>query len=191
MVSGPLTLPLWLCLNSPMISAPDSLPSTAYVGLGSNLGDRLELLREGRRLLGLTPGILVLASSPIYLTAPMGGPVGQPDYFNAVLALQSHLGPSALLWRCLEIEALLGRQRLEHWGARTLDLDLLLFGQASMEERELILPHPRLHLRRFVLAPLADLAPDLIHPLLGCCVSELLCRCSDEGQRIKRHMETW
>lgn len=191
MQAGPLTAPRPLCLNSPMIPTLKSPASDAYLGLGSNLGDRLELLQRARALLEATGGILVSASSPLYQTTPVGGPEGQRDYLNAVLRIQTCLGPRALLERCLEIEALLGRTRQVRWDARSLDLDLLLFGQTILAEPGLELPHPRMHLRRFVLAPLADLAPDLPHPLLGRTISTLLEECPQEGQEIQPYMESW
>ncbi len=148
--------------------------ATAYLGLGSNLGDRLALLREARRALGLTQGLRVSASSPLYETEPVGGPPGQGLYLNAVLEVEADLPPRRLLETALALETRLGRRRETPGGARTLDIDLLLFGDDILEEPGLILPHPRLHLRRFVLAPLCDLAPHLPHPVLGRTLGELL-----------------
>lgn len=148
--------------------------ATAYLGLGSNLGDRLALLREARRALGLTQGLRVSASSPLYETEPVGGPPGQGLYLNAVLEVEADLPPRRLLETALALETRLGRRRETPGGARTLDIDLLLFDDDILEEPGLILPHPRLHLRRFVLAPLCDLAPHLPHPVLGRTLGELL-----------------
>lgn len=148
--------------------------ATAYLGLGSNLGDRLALLREARRALGLTQGLRVSASSPLYETEPVGGPPGQGLYLNAVLEVEADFPPRRLLETALALETRLGRRRETPGEARTLDIDLLLFDDDILEEPGLILPHPRLHLRRFVLAPLCDLAPHLPHPVLGRTLGELL-----------------
>lgn len=127
----------------------------AFLGLGANLGDRLAGLQAAVDHLAATGGITVLASSDVYETAPIGPP--QPDYLNAVVEIETTLEPRELLRRCLEIEAVLGRERGERWGARTIDIDLLRFDDLAMDEDDLVLPHPRMHERAFVLIPLADL----------------------------------
>ena len=131
----------------------------AFLGLGSNLGDRLAHLR--RAVAGL-PG--VVAVSGVYETDPVGGPPGQAPYLNAVVELDTDLGPRELLEvaRALEEEA--GRVRAERWGPRTLDVDVLLVGDLAVDEPDLQVPHPRLRDRAFVLVPLHDLAPDLAGP---------------------------
>jgi len=149
-------------------------PTTAYLGLGSNLGDRLAMLCRAREELAGRPGILGVRSSRLYETAPVGGPPGQRDYLNAVLGVEIVLNPAELQACCQEIEAGLGRERGERWAARTLDIDLLLVGDRILDSPELILPHPRLAERRFVLEPLCDLAPGLAHPRLGLSISQLL-----------------
>jgi len=130
--------------------------TTAYVALGSNLGDRRDHLRHGVRSL---PG--VSAVSHLYETEPVGGPE-QGAYLNLVVELATDLYPWELLDRCLAIEAGAGRERSVRWGARTLDLDVLLWGDARIESERLTVPHPRMWERRFVLAPLNDLAPQLL-----------------------------
>lgn len=138
----------------------------AYIGLGSNLGDRLAHLRRAVVELTAYPGVCLEAASSVYETAPQGY-LDQPFFLNAVLSVRTCLAPFALLKVMGQIEARHGRQRPIHWGPRTLDLDLLLYGQEQIDTPELVLPHPRLTERAFVLAPLCELAPDLRHPLTG------------------------
>lgn len=139
----------------------------AYVGLGSNLGSRERHLCAAVAALRATPGVRAVVVSPIYETRPLG-PGEQGPYLNAVARLETRLPPRALLERLLGIERAEGRLRgPERNTPRTLDLDLLLYGQMRSDEPDLRLPHPRLHERAFVLEPLRDLAPRLVHPLLG------------------------
>lgn len=163
---------------------------TAYLGLGANLGDRLEALRGARQALNLMPGVRVLASSALYETEPQGGPPGQEPYLNAVLQIASELPAEELLGCCLEVERRFGRERLVYHGPRTLDIDLLFFADCVCQKQDLVLPHPRLHLRAFVLIPLCDLAPGLRHPLLDKTVYELRDQLPcDQG--VKRFSLTW
>jgi 2-amino-4-hydroxy-6-hydroxymethyldihydropteridine diphosphokinase len=145
----------------------------AYVGLGANLGPREVTILRAVDLLGATDGIEVLELSTLRETEPVGV-VDQPVFLNGVVALQSALSPRALLEVLLRIEQELGRVRdEERWGPRTIDLDLLVYDDQTVDEQGLRIPHPRLHERRFALEPLADLDPDLEIPGLGK-VSELL-----------------
>lgn len=134
--------------------------STAYLALGSNLGDRLALLRRAVEALCGLRGVVVIAQSSVYETAPVGGPE-QPDYLNMVVAVETELPPEALLEGCLAIEAAHGRVRRERWGARTLDIDLLSYGDLVLATERLTLPHPQVGQRAFVLVPLAEIAPQL------------------------------
>ena len=141
----------------------------AYIGLGSNLGDSAAILDSACEALARVPGVRVLRRSANSISAPVGGPAGQRDYLNGVLEVDSELSAESLLRHLQVVELEHGRRR-EHavrWGPRTLDLDLLLFGDERRDTPELVLPHPRLEERSFVLNPLVELAPDLILPGSG------------------------
>jgi 2-amino-4-hydroxy-6-hydroxymethyldihydropteridine diphosphokinase len=133
----------------------------AYVGVGSNLGDRERTIRAA---IDALPG--VVAVSALRETEPVG-PVEQPPFLNGAVALETELSPRELLDMLLAVERRLGRERRERWGPRTIDLDLLLYGDRSLDEPGLSLPHPRLHERRFALEPLAELDPELEIPGRG------------------------
>ncbi|HEY8932793.1 MAG TPA: aminodeoxychorismate synthase component I [Rariglobus sp.] len=134
---------------------------TAYLGLGGNIGDRRAVLASALARLAAAPGVRIARISPVYETRAVGL-TDQPDFLNLVVELETTLAPHALLNLCLSIEQHLGRVRHERWGPRTIDLDVLLFDHVTLDDDNLTLPHPRLHERAFVLAPLADLAPGLI-----------------------------
>ena len=140
--------------------------NTAYVALGANLGDPATTVRAAFAALANLPESLVVRCSSLYRTAPVGI-TEQPEFVNAVTELATDLAPEALLDALLEIEQRFGRIRAERNGPRTLDLDLLLYGDQFVDLPRLILPHPRLHLRAFVLQPLAEIAPDLKIPGRG------------------------
>jgi len=132
----------------------------AFVGLGSNLGDRRALLRSS--VDGLAAAGDVVGVSPLYETEPVGGPGGQGPYLNVVVELSTGDTPRQLLERCRALEEAAGRVRTVRWGPRTLDADVLWVQGCEVDEPDLTVPHPRLWERRFVVAPLADLAPDLV-----------------------------
>lgn len=155
-----------------------------YIALGSNVGDRFENLKYAVRMLALHPLIQLTAFSPVYETEPHVLTPGekQNPYFNAVIEVKTSLTPLELLDALQEVEQSAGREPAHmKWAPRTLDLDLLIYGDIVADTERLELPHPRLGDRLFVLRPLADIAPDLFVPLpFGASVTDLLSRCSDE-----------
>jgi 2-amino-4-hydroxy-6-hydroxymethyldihydropteridine diphosphokinase len=140
--------------------------ATAFVGIGSNLGDRETNLRQALELLAAEDGIEVVAVSRLRETEPVG-PVAQGPFLNGAVQVTTDLPPQELLKRLLDVEQRLGRVRAERFGPRTIDLDLLVYGDEVVDEPGLTLPHPRLHERRFALEPLAELAPSLEVPGRG------------------------
>lgn len=142
------------------------------IALGSNLGDSLAILEAAMVSLNQVPSVSLQSRASIYLTAPVGPP--QPDYLNCCALLKTHLSPEEMLRTLLKIEADFGRVRQGRWGPRLLDLDLLLFDNLILETPTLQLPHPRMHERAFVLAPLAEIAPNWIEPISGKPISDLL-----------------
>ena len=129
------------------------------LGLGSNLGDRRRYLREAIDSLGSVTSV-----SGVYETEPVGGPGGQGPYLNIVVAIESDAGPRTLLGMCRRLEAAAGRVKDVRWGPRTLDVDILWIDGTTVSEPDLEVPHPRMRQRRFVMVPLADVAPDLLEP---------------------------
>jgi len=144
-----------------------------YIGLGSNLGDREGNLRDALELMNAEPSITVRRVSSFIDTPPVGGPP-QGDYLNAVAEVETALEPRELLDALQRIERSLGRVRTVRWGPRTIDLDIVLLGDAVVDEPGLEIPHPRMHEREFVLRPLCELAPGALHPRLRKTAAELL-----------------
>lgn len=145
-----------------------------YIGAGSNLGDRLTTLRKAYAVLGSSAGIEKILSSAFYETDPVGGPPDSPKFLNAVWAVETELSPRQCLALLQDIENRFGRTRSEADAPRTLDLDLLTCRDMMLEEDDLVLPHPRLHERFFVLKPFSDLAPQWIHPKFRKSAKQLL-----------------
>ncbi|MGZ4802805.1 MAG: 2-amino-4-hydroxy-6-hydroxymethyldihydropteridine diphosphokinase [Acidimicrobiia bacterium] len=138
----------------------------AYLGLGSNLGDRLAHLQAALDALATVEAIAIAAVSHVYETAPVGGP-DQDDYLNAVVAIDTGLTPRELLGVAMRIEQLADRVRAGRWGPRTLDVDILLYGDERIDDPDLEIPHPRMRERGFVLAPLHDVAPERVETPSG------------------------
>ena len=142
-----------------------------FLLLGSNLGDRFYFLREAVKLIGSTIAPVVKISS-IYETEAWGK-TDEPNYLNQVLMLYTDISAEVILQKILDIEKSFGRERKEKWGARTIDIDILFYDQQVINTNDLTVPHPRLHLRRFTLEPLAEISPDLYHPILLQTILEL------------------
>ncbi len=147
----------------------------AFIGLGSNLGDREANLRQALEYLEQAPDTTVVRASSLYDTEPVGVE-DQPHFLNAVAQLDTQLTPRQLLWNLMLVERRLGRVRSQRWGPRTIDLDMLLYEDAVMDEEDLQLPHPELAKRSFVLVPLVELEPLLVHPVTGETMLSLLQR---------------
>ncbi|MBI5059447.1 2-amino-4-hydroxy-6-hydroxymethyldihydropteridine diphosphokinase [candidate division KSB1 bacterium] len=152
----------------------------AYIGYGANLGDRVGTLQRASAELR-QGGVEILRVSSLYATEPWGGARGGA-YINAVLEVRRGESPEALLKLMLQVETMLGRKRSIGGAARTCDLDLLLWGDVTMYTDDLIVPHPRLTQRRFVLDPLCELLPDAVHPKFGCAIWELREACQDTSK---------
>lgn len=147
---------------------------SAYVAIGSNIGDRGRNCYQAIAALSQHPQINVTKISRLIETAPVGLPAGAPPFLNGAIAIETSLGSHALLKELMTIEQQLGRVRRERWEPRVIDLDLLLYGDKIISSDDLIVPHPMMHQRRFVLEPLAEIAPDAVHPTLAMTVGGLL-----------------
>jgi len=154
----------------------------AFIGIGSNLGNRIEnCLKALNEVAGFAS---ILAVSPVYETEPVGKE-DQPDFINCVVKVGTKLSPSRLLISLKSVEEKLGRSRKERWEPRVIDLDIIFYDDLVIETQELTIPHPRAHLRGFVLLPLCDIAPELIHPVLKVSVSGLLNGLKDTKRVLK------
>jgi 2-amino-4-hydroxy-6-hydroxymethyldihydropteridine diphosphokinase len=156
------------------------------LSLGSNLGDRLDNLQEAVDALFDAPGLDFVALSPVYETAPVGGPE-QPDFLNVVLMADTRLSPETLLERVLSIEDAMERVRAVRWGPRTLDIDIVRFGDVASDDPALMLPHPRAHERAFVLVPWSDIDPEASLPGYGA-VAELAAAIEGDGVQRRDDM---
>ena len=153
----------------------------AYIALGSNQGDSKALINQAVELIGQDERCHVKRVSRIIKSTPYGG-VEQDDFYNGVMEVETYYEPSALLDMLLKIEDQMGRKREIHWGPRTMDLDIIFYDQMVIDERNLVIPHPDMQNRDFVLQPLAEIAPYLRHPILNKTVAELLLELSESGE---------
>ncbi|MFC1754874.1 2-amino-4-hydroxy-6-hydroxymethyldihydropteridine diphosphokinase [Thermoproteota archaeon] len=145
----------------------------SYLGIGSNLGDRLANIKDAMGFLDSLSSVHIEKASPIYETPPQGGPRNQPNYFNTAIKIETTLSPLDLLNQIKIIEKRMKRKKGVRWGSRKIDLDVLFYGDFVLQSKSLSVPHSLLHKRIFVLRPLFDIEPNLIHPLLGKNVSSL------------------
>lgn len=150
---------------------------TAYIGIGSNLGDREENLNKAINTLTRVNGIEVLRTSQLYDTAPIGY-TDQPNFLNGVVEIKTKLAPCTLLKVCHQIEDELKRVHTIKWGPRTIDLDILLYGNIVINEENIVIPHPRMNERKFVLEPLSELIPNIVHPVTNSTIHEMLIKIS-------------
>jgi len=155
------------------------MPHRVFIGIGSNLGDRKANCREARERIAQLPSTRVVKQSSLYESEPHGN--AKTWFANSVIEIETDLAANDLLKKLKDIEAAMGRKRVagKRWGSRVIDLDILLYDMENIEKRNLKVPHPRLHLRRFVLVPLSELAPHLVHPHLHVTISDLLATSKD------------
>ncbi len=157
----------------------------AYLALGTNLGDRRENLREAVRLLTESDSLRLRLVASLYETAPVGGPQEQSDYFNSAISISTRLDAPTLLKHCLDVERMMGRVRKQANGPRNIDIDMLIYEDLQIELPDLTIPHPRMHLRRFVLTPMVEIAPDLRHPAIGATMKDLLDQLAEDDGKVR------
>ena len=162
-----------------------SRKARAFIGAGANLGEPVRQIKQALDELEKSPGVRLLGASSLYRTQPVG-PVEQPPFINAVFALECGMNPHELLALLLSVEEKMGRIRGERWGPRVIDLDLLFYDEMVISGQGLEVPHPRLHERRFVLVPLVELAPDIIHPVIKKTVFDVLAALPAEGPWVEK-----
>lgn len=162
----------------------NSMP-LVYIGFGSNIGDRLAHIQNAINALAKTAGVTLREISSIYKTDPVGYEA-QAQFLNGVAAIETNLPPLPLLHTLKDIEAAVGRQHRIRWGPREIDLDILIYEDMCLQTEKLVIPHPEMHLRRFVLAPLAEIAPDLVHPVFQETFQTLLERLEDDKSVLKK-----
>jgi 2-amino-4-hydroxy-6-hydroxymethyldihydropteridine diphosphokinase len=155
-----------------------------FIGLGSNIGDRAQYLNRAATEMGKLPSTTTVWFSPVYESDPYGK-TDQPKFLNAVGEVETALAPPALLQELKKIEETLGRSKAERWGPREIDLDILIYDGLVLKDEAVTVPHPDLEHRRFVLVPLREIAPDLVHPVNGMTVEEMAAACRDAGRVVR------
>jgi len=160
------------------------MPHRVHIGIGSNLGDRRANTAEAIEKVSKLPGTRVVRASSLYESEPLGN--AKTWFVNSVIEVDTDLGPEVLLKKLKAIEEAMGRKRVKgkRWGSRIIDLDILLFDEDIIDKRTLKIPHPEMHKRRFVLLPLAELAPQVVHPQLGQTVSTMLATVKDDKRVV-------
>lgn len=159
--------------------------SVVYIGFGSNIGDRLSHIQKALDTLSKTEGIILQRISSIYATDPVGYET-QAQFLNGVAAIQTTLSPLSLLHTLKNIETAIGRRHRIRWGQREIDLDILIYGDLCIQTEKLVIPHPEMHLRGFVLVPLEEIAPDFVHPVFQESIQTLLNRLEDGKSVLKK-----
>ena len=166
-----------------LLSTPNS-KHAVYIGFGSNIDDRLTHIRNAIHTLSKTDGITLQKISSIYTTDPVGYEE-QAQFLNGAAAIQTTLSPLSLLHTLKDIETAIGRKHRIRWGPREIDLDILIYGDLCVQTEKLVIPHPEMHLRGFVLVPLAEIASDLVHPVFQESIRDLLNRLED-GKSVQK-----
>ena len=156
----------------------------AYIGFGSNIGERLTYIQNSLHSLSAVEGITLTTISSIYMTEPVGNVV-QDDFLNGVVSLETSLSPHSLLHTLKDIEISIGRQHRTRWGPREIDMDILIYDDLCLQTPDLTIPHPEMHLRRFVLTPLAEIASNLSHPVFNKSILSLLHSLNDNKSVVK------
>ena len=167
-----------------LLSTPNSM-HLAYIGFGSNIGDRLVHIQNAIQTLSKTEGITLQKISSLYKTDPVGYEA-QAQFLNGVAAIHTTLSPLSLLHTLKDIETAIGRKHRIRWGPREIDLDILIYGDLCVQTEKLIIPHPEMHLRGFVLVPLAEIAPNLVHPVFQETIQTILNRLENSKSVLKK-----
>jgi len=151
----------------------------AYIGIGSNLGKKKENYLEALARIARIPGTKIIKESSLYESEPLGE--SKEWYVNGVIQIETELRPDLLLQKCKNIERAMGRKKVrKRWAARIIDLDIILYNNLKLEKGSLKIPHPEMHKRKFVLIPLSEIAPQVVHPVMGMTISELLVNVKDD-----------
>lgn len=157
---------------------------SAYIGFGSNIGDRLSYIKDAIHALSEAEGIILQKISSLYETEPVGYEE-QARFLNGVVAIETKLFPQTLLYTLKDVEVTVGRQHRTRWGPREIDMDILIYEDVCLQSSDLIIPHPEMHLRGFVLVPLTEIAPNVVHPVFNETIQTLLERLEDDKSVVK------